>query len=350
MTDAVFAIPGDKDRRTGGFIYEATVLRVLNEVGCTTQHLALPDSFPDPTPDDVALTLELLRAVPASTPIILDGLVFGSINTEGLTTVDAPVIAMVHHPLGLETGLSTARSDFLKANEAAALKHVTHVIVPSPHTAEILICDFGADPAKITIAAPGFARPAVAPAPIDPPLIFSVGLLAERKGHDVLIAALALIQDIPWQAEIAGKAHDLTTATTLKEQIEALGLSGRVKLSGELSEDDLNARFNAASVFALATRYEGYGMVLSEAMQYGLPVVTCAVGAVPETVGNAGVLVPVDDPVAFASALRRLLTQPEECARLTGLSRQNAARLPTWEDTAQIFASVVSRLSLRSAT
>lgn len=91
-------------------------------------------------------------------------------------------------------------------------------------------------------------------------------------------------------------------------------------------------------------------MVLSEAMQYGLPVVTCAVGAVPETVRNASVLVQADDPVAFASALRHLLAQPEEYARHIGLSRQNAARLPTWEDTAQIFASVVSGLSSRSAT
>ena len=64
MATAVFAIPGDKDRRTGGFIYEATVLNVLNDIGCLTHHLELPDSCPNPTPADMKLTLDLLRAVP----------------------------------------------------------------------------------------------------------------------------------------------------------------------------------------------------------------------------------------------------------------------------------------------
>ncbi|MEL6518285.1 MAG: glycosyltransferase family 1 protein, partial [Pseudomonadota bacterium] len=77
MTKAVFAIPGNKDRRTGGFIYEARVLAELNAMGCTTRHLQLPDSFPDPTHEDMARTLTDLHAIPADQVIILDGLVFG---------------------------------------------------------------------------------------------------------------------------------------------------------------------------------------------------------------------------------------------------------------------------------
>lgn len=344
MTRAIFAIPGDKDRRTGGFIYEATVLQKLNEIGCNTRHMVLPDSFPNPTPEDMAETLTALRSVPADVPIILDGLVFGSIAPEGLADVSAPVIAMVHHPLGLETGLSPDRAKFLQRNEAAALQHVVHVVVPSPHTEAILVRDFGADPAKITVALPGFARPDLAPAPLDPPLILSVGLLAARKGHDVLIDALALIRDLPWQAEIVGKTHDPVTAADLRTQVDECGLSDRVRFLGELSEIALGQRYNAASIFALATRYEGYGMVLSEAMQYGLPVVSCAVGAVPDTVGDAGLLVPVDDPVAFGDVLRRLLADPVEMTRLGATSRDRAARLATWEDTARIFVDVITRI------
>lgn len=344
MTQAVFAIPGDKDRRTGGFIYEATVLRVLNGLGCATRHLVLPDGFPDPTPADMASTLEALRAVPAGQPIILDGLVFGSIYPAGLATVSAPVIAMIHHPLGLETGLDVERAAFLRANEAAALRHTAHVIVPSPHTADILTRDFGVDADRITIAPPGFSVPKVAPARIDPPLILSVGLLAQRKGHDVLIAALAGLRDLPWQAEIIGKTHDTAYAANLFEQAEAAGLSGRLRFLGEVSEARIDARYNAASIFALATRYEGYGMVLSEAMQYGLPVVSCAVGAVPDTVGAAGILVPADDPEAFGDALRRLLSDPAELAHYSAAARGYAACLPKWEDTARHFIDVISML------
>jgi hypothetical protein len=349
MTQAVFAIPGDKDRRTGGFIYEATVLRVLNEIGCATRHLVLPDSFPDPSTADMARTLDALGAVPADQPVILDGLVFGAIDPAGLAGISAPVIAMVHHPLGLETGLSAERAAVLCANEAAALQRVAHVIVPSPHTADILVRNFGADPGRITIALPGFVRPVPNPVPnpvsLDPPLILSVGLLAERKGHDVLIAALASIRDLSWQANIVGKAHDPAIAQALRAQIDSLGLASRVRLSGELSEHDLNDLFNAAHIFALATRYEGYGMVLSEAMLYGLPVVSCAVGAVPDTVGDAGLLVPADDPAAFGMALRGLLTDQQVLARFRDASVQRATRLPTWQDTAQVFADVITRIA-----
>lgn len=341
MTQAVFAIPGDKDRRTGGFIYEARVLAELNAMGCTTHHLQLPDSFPDSTPSDMACTLAALRAVPTDQVIILDGLVFGAIDPAGLAQVSAPVIAMVHHPLGLETGLAPARAAFLRENEAAALRHVAHTIVPSPETKAVLCRAFGGVPEQITIAPPGFDRPVVDRRPIDPPLILSVGLLAARKGHDVLLAALGQLPDLPWQAEIVGKTHDQTYADSLQAQTSALGLSARISFTGELDQEALTIRFNAASVFALATRYEGYGMVLSEAQMYGLPVVSCRAGAVPETVGDAASLVPADDPDALAQALRDILTTPGKAARLSRLAIQHATALPSWQDTARLFADKI---------
>ncbi|WP_147112420.1 glycosyltransferase family 4 protein [Tateyamaria sp. syn59] len=345
MTRAVFAIPGDKDRRTGGFIYEARVLDELNRIGCATEHLQLPDSFPDPTEADMAATLNALRAVPAHVPIILDGLVFGAIDPVGLSQVEAPVIAMVHHPLGLETGLLKARADFLLQNEAAALRHVDHVIVPSPETERILCTDFGADPDSITIAPPGFDKPLVKQVPTDPPLILSVGLLAPRKGHDVLLAALGHLRDLAWRADIVGKTHDPDYARGLHLQVADLAIEDRVSFSGELAQADLAARFNAATVFALATRYEGYGMVLSEAMHYGLPVVSCSVGAVPETVGEAALLVPPDDPIALAGALRDVLQDRATAETLSRLSAKRAEALPGWQDTARLFEGVIRQIA-----
>ncbi|MEM1386331.1 MAG: glycosyltransferase family 4 protein [Pseudomonadota bacterium] len=343
---AVFAIPGDKDQRTGGFIYEATVLRVLNEIGCPTEHMVLPERFPDPSSDDMAEALALLQAVPRNVPIILDGLVFGAIDPDGLADMRAPVIAMIHHPLGLETGLSPERARYLKENERRALAHAAHVIVPSPHTAAILERDYGADPKRITIALPGFERPDLTAAPqrVDPPLILSVGLLAPRKGHDVLVEALGAIQDLPWQAQIVGKTHDPATADALLAQSERLGLQDRVTSTGELAAQALTERFAQASVFALATRYEGYGMVLSEAMLFGLPVVSCKVGAVPDTVGDAGLLVAPDEPMAFAEALRRVLSDPDTASDLRHASATRAAGLPTWEQTAAHFVDVIEDL------
>ena len=341
---AVFAIPGDKDRRTGGFIYEARVLDELNALGCTTTHLQLPDSFPTPTTTDMKTAIAALQAVPVDQVIILDGLVFGAMDPDGLASVKAPVIAMLHHPLGLETGIDPDLAQHLLKNEAACLRHAAHVVVPSPHTADILIRDFGVDRPRISIALPGFDRPMVHPNPQDPPLIVSIGLLTERKGHDILLNALAEISDLPWQAKIIGKRHDAATADALTMQNQSLTLTDRITFTGELDQSGMHDHLNAASVFALATRYEGYGMVLSEAMLFGLPVVSCDTGAVPETVGNAGLIVPVNDPHAFGNALRSLLTNDERRHDLMTKARAKATTLPTWADTAKIMADVVTSL------
>jgi glycosyltransferase involved in cell wall biosynthesis len=170
-------------------------------------------------------------------------------------------------------------------------------------------------------------------------------LLSRRKGHDVLIDALHRIADLPWQAEIIGRYQDPAYVAALEAQIAQADLTSRITLRGEVEEEALRAAYLSASLFALATRYEGYGMVLSEAMLHGLPVVSCAVGAVPGTVGDAGDLVPADDPAAFAAALRRLLEQPEDAARLARASGARAAQLPTWADTAQHFATVIAQVT-----
>ncbi|MEO0915871.1 MAG: glycosyltransferase family 4 protein, partial [Pseudomonadota bacterium] len=259
--------------------------------------------------------------------------------------VRAPVIAMIHHPLGLETGLSADRAAFLRRNEAAALSHATHTIVPSAETARILVSEFGGDPNQITIAPPGFHRPRVERQPCAPPLILSVGLLAPRKGHDVLLDALAQIVDLPWQATIVGRQYDPEVTEALKNQRAKLDLDARVAFAGELPAPELAAMFNAASIFALATRYEGYGMALCEALLYGLPIVSCRAGAVPETTRGAGILVPPDDSPSFAEALRCLLSNPDIAEDHRARALRVSEGLPDWETTARIFADVIRRVS-----
>lgn len=338
---AIFAIPGDIHRRTGGFIYEE---RVLRELGL--RHLPLPAGFPAPTPAEMAEAVAQLAACPATAPVILDGLVCGAIDPAGLARMAPPLVAMIHHPLALETGLDPARARHLRRTEVANLAQAAHVVVPSPHTARILATDYGVAPGRITIAPPGFDRPPpTAVAKDDPPLILSVGLIAERKGHDVLLAALGRLRHLPWRAEIVGPVIDPATAAALAAQRDGLGLTGRVAFRGSLPAAALEAAYARATIFALATRYEGYGMVLSEALLRGLPVVSCRTGAVPDTVPpGAGLLVGVDDTVGFAAALERLLTDAPLRAGLTAAAVAAGRALPEWRDTARIIGGVLARL------
>lgn len=344
---AAFAIPGDIATLTGGYIYERRLLEGLRDQGHPVAHVALGASFPDPTAADLADAAQQLVALPPGEPLILDGLVFGSINTDILAQVRAPIVAMIHHPLAQESGLPPARRDHLFQTERANLAHAVHVLVPSPHTARLLVSAYGVSPERITIARPGTDRPKVTGQPdAGPPLILSVGILHPRKGHDILLQALARLTHRNWRAVIVGAAWDVSHADELAALHARLGLGDRVHLAGNVSGDALAGLYARATLFALATRYEGYGIVLDEAQACGLPIVSCRTGAVPDTVPDgAGVLVPPDDVAAFAKALDRVLTDTDFRASMARASARSGATLPGWADTARVASAVLDRLA-----
>ena len=343
MTPCAFAIPGDIATLTGGFIYERRLLQGLRQLGHDTRHLQLPAGFPDPSPAEMQAAIAALAA--EDRPLIVDGLVFGAIDTQGLARSQAPLIAMIHHPLAKESGLSAARRDHLFRTERDNLRLARHVLVPSPHTRQILTQDYGVPPERITIARPGTEPARLSPAPISPPLILAVGILHPRKGHDVLIDALSQLGDLDWQARIVGRAWDADHPGELAAQIAASPVAGRIELAGEIKPGPLETLYAQASVFALATRYEGHGIVFDEALAHGLPIVSCAAGAVPDTVPPvAGLLVPPGDAPAFATALRRLLSDPALRGRMARDALAIGKALPGWDDTARIASRVIDMI------
>jgi glycosyltransferase involved in cell wall biosynthesis len=348
MRAASFAIPGDITTLTGGYIYERRLLEGLRAQGRAVAHIELGASFPDPTPRDMADAIERLAALPPDEALILDGLVSGAIDTAGLARVRGPVVGMVHHPLALETGLNAARRAHLFRTERDNLALMTHVLVPSPHTAEILRDRYDVPEDRITIARPGTERYAgnVARTRIGgPPLILSVGIQHPRKGHDILLRALSRIVDLDWRAVVVGGRYDPEHATALDRLHVDLGLAGRVDLAGRVSDRRLQSLYAEATIFALATRYEGYGIVFDEALLRGLPIVSCATGAVARTVpADAGLLVQPDDAAAFAAALRRVLTDCALRDRMADAAAEAGADLPGWEDTARIAGEVLDAL------
>lgn len=343
---ATFALPGDITTLTGGYLYDHQLVQALRAEGRPMQVLQLPDSFPTPNAEEMAQAIEQLRALPRDQPVIIDGLAFGALNSETLALVRAPMVAMIHHPLAQESALPPELADHLLRTERANLRLARHVLVPSPHTRDMLIERYDVAADRITIARPGTKARQHPKAPkADPAMILSVGILHPRKGHDVLVQALGMLGDLEWQAQIVGNPWDDAHVALLRDRIARSPVGDRITLAGRVSDDRLQDLYGQASVFALATRYEGYGIVFDEALSHGLPIVSTTAGAVPGTVpADAGLLVPPDDATALSDALRRMLTDaPFRDARASA-AQQAGAALPSWDDTARIVARVLDHI------
>ncbi len=347
MTHVIFAYPGDLDLKTGGYAYDRHLIAHLAALGWSVEPMALGEGFPNPTDDVLAQAERRLSGLPDETLVLIDGLAFGVMpDWAERETSRLRIIALVHHPLALETGIAPDDRQRLLVNEKRALSKVRHVVVTSRTTARELASSFGVSAQKITVALPGTEpRPAAAARAGTPTHILSVGTLIERKGHDALLRALYQVRDLEWRATIIGsKDLNPAIARSLAELVGELRLHERVTLAGEC--DDVRSEMAGADIFALASRYEGYGMVFAEALSHGLPIVCCKAGAVPDVVPeDAGFLVAVDDVDAFAAALRKLLTNPALRDRMAAASREAGRKLPTWPQTAEIVSRQLRRIA-----
>jgi glycosyltransferase involved in cell wall biosynthesis len=350
MIDAAFAIPGDIELRTGGYTYDRRLMALLPQFGIRPMHLALPDGYPSPTDDDLRATAEAFAKVPTETVLMVDGLAYGAMTTEVIARAAGPVVALVHHPLCLETGLSAERQGELKASETAALQLARHVIVTSGTTAALLVADFAVPAGRITVAEPGTdpaprsAASAAGSAALPRTVrLVAVGSVVPRKGYDLLVRALAHLSQLDWELVIAGdRDRSPTTATGLEAQIGSCRLSGRVRLAGSLDEGALGELYASADLVVMPSLYEGYGMVLGEALARGLPIVATTGGAAAETVPDGAALkVPPGDTAALTAALRRAISDTGLRQRLADAAWAAGQKLPRWEDTARIVAGAI---------
>jgi glycosyltransferase involved in cell wall biosynthesis len=345
----VFAVPGSLENRTGGSIYDRKVIEALREDGWWVDVLEWPGTFPFPSEEQRVEVAASLEALPDNSLVLIDGLALGTLP--GLAKKEMGrlrLAAMVHHPLALETGLSPMMAATFASEEQDALGCVQAVIVTSETTATIVEGAFGVPADKITVAPPGVDRPSAPrgerrPGPVR---IFAMGQIAPRKAHHILIEALSRIEELDWYCAIAGNLErDPETAEALQEQIAMLGLTERVRLVGEVTEAQAASMYAQADIFALASVYEGYGMVFAEALANGLPIVATTGGAIPEVVPpEAGLLVEPGDPAAFAEALAELVSDDARRAVLAEGARHAGADLPTWNNTAAKIESALRRL------
>jgi glycosyltransferase involved in cell wall biosynthesis len=215
--------------------------------------------------------------------------------------------------------------------EGPVLEAAAGVVTTSRWTRDRLVERYGLG--RVFVAEPGVDPAPVAPGSPSGGALLSVGAVTPLKGYDVLAAALRRIAGLEWSCRGVG--------STAIEPEFAAALPPTVRLTGALTRAELDATYAEADLLVLASRAETYGMVVTEALARGVPVVASDVGGVREALGDGGVLVPPGDAEALADALRTWLTSAAHRESLRAAARARRAELTGWDRTADLVRSAL---------
>ena len=355
MQRLIFVYPGDLHSPTGGYAYDRRIIAGLKSQGWEIELIGLGDGYPFPNLAQVEEAKVQLHGLTPGVPMVIDGLALGALpEVAACVAKHHPLIALIHHPLAFEFGLSEEQAALLKQSETEALRHAIQVIANSPATARDLHRHYGVPMDRIDVALPGTDRRIhlreqlqITNGNPDAVRLLSVGSIIPRKGFGHLIKALAALTDLPWSLSIAGDATRHAGAyEDLMTDIDRFHLKDRVEVLGALSSEELESLYAQADVFVLASLFEGYGMVYAEAMAYGLPIIATTGGAIPDTVpSEAGLLVSPGDVPALTLALKMVIEDAPYRARLSSGALRAAAQQPTWDQAAEQFAAALGRFT-----
>ncbi len=331
----------DPARPSGGNLYDRRVLDGLRALGWTVVEHEVGGDWPRPDLADLARLSLLLDGLPDGALLLVDGLVASAAaSVLPAASTRLVVVVLLHLPLGPgaaeETVLASAAavvttSEWARSQVRSWYGH-RHVYAVRPGTeAAPLAAGSGTDTALLCVATvhPG-------------------------KGHDLLLEALALLGDRPWTLVCAGSLDvDPAYVTAVQAQVYARRWERRVTFTGPLVGPTLETAYDLADVVVLPSRGESFGMVVTEALARGLPVVATRAGGVPEALGRApggtlpGLLVAPDDPAALADGLARWLDERHLRDRLRRAAALRRPTLPGWDRTATDLADVLARVGRR---
>lgn len=335
-----FLVPGDPEQNTGGYRYVRKLVEALREEGYIARVSGLPGQFPRPDRGASTAMDQKLASLPEGISVVLDGLAMGGLaeilekHSQRLN-----LLALVHHPLADETGISEADRQWFFESEKRALGFVKGVITTSQHTAARL-SDYDVPAELIRVAEPGVAR-AKNPetrsesSENNGPHILCIAHLSPRKAQHQLVEALERLKDLSWQCTLAGSdSRDPEYSQQVRRAIAEAGLEDRIRLVGEVDESRLADLYWQANFFVLPSLYEGYGMVIDEALAERLPVISSDGGALANTASRPGVIqYCAGDVRALEARIRNWLEHPEQLDHFRKLAARESRRVRSWADT-----------------
>jgi len=338
----------DPARPSGGNTYDRQVCRGLAELGWAVHEHAVPGAWPRPGEAGHTALARAVRRIPDGAVVLLDGLI-ASTAPEALVPQARRLrqVVLVHMPLGHRP--PDGETGAVRAREREVLAAAAAVVTTSAWTRRRLGELYALPADRVHVAEPGVDAASLAPGTPAGESLLCVAALTRDKGHDMLVDGLAMAMDLSWSCECVGSlVRDPAFAEGVRRRARELGLGDRVRFPGALTGQELDRAYASADLLVLASRAETYGMVVTEALARGLPVLTTDVGGVTEALGHGedgtrpGLLVPPGDPAALGAAVRAWLEDAELRDRLRRAARERRAKLRPWAATASAVAEVLA--------
>ena len=336
----------DPGTPSGGNVYDRRVCNGLALAGWAVHEHPVVGSWPFASRASLDALSATLAGMPDDAVVLVDGLVASAVPDVLVPhSSRLRVVVLMHMPLGQPgTGGTSARDAECRVVSSAAA-----VVTTSEWTRRWLLDHYPLSAGRVHVARPGTDAADPAPGTSSGGELLCVAAVTPTKGHDLLVEALAQLRDLGWRCVCVG---DLTRDAGFVKQVRGsardLDIADRVHLVGPRAHDELDASYATADALVLATRVESYGMVVTEALARGLPVVATCAGGVPEALGELpggrrpGLLVPPDDPDALAVALRRWLVDDELRRGLRDAARARRASMTGWATTTRLVAGALT--------
>jgi glycosyltransferase involved in cell wall biosynthesis len=341
----------DPARPSGGNLYDRHLCRGLTSLRWSVHEHAVAGSWPQPDAASLAALAGTVEQIPDDALVLLDGLV-ASTAPEVLVAHSRRLrlVVLVHMPLGHRRAEDDA--DNARMREGAVLSAAAAVVTTSRWTRRRLLELYALPRERVQVAEPGVDAAELATASPTGGALLCVAAVTSDKGHDTLLDALGATVDLAWHCVCVGSLErDPAFVEGLRRRSLNGELRDRVCFAGPRTGADLDRSYAEADLMVLASRAETFGMVVTEALARGLPVIATEVGGLPEALGHGadgitpGVLVAPDDAAALGDALRAWLSDAELRRQLRRAARERRASLPAWSTTTSIVAGVLAQAS-----
>jgi len=333
---------GNIHELTGGYLYNQRLAAGLSQKGHTVKVISLAETPSDQSVLENALRRQLRQTEPGSC-VVIDSIVLGMMNRVIKEHGNRYYfVGLVHLPATLDLH-KTDKEMELAENELESMNALNQLVVTGNYIKQLLE-QAGLDGSKISIIEPGvdnFPRKRdYAGLPFE---LLCISNFSWIKGQMLLADALSRLTNRNWTLRMygnmsAGKEY----VDSLKKLIASRNLGGRIQLHDTLNREDISSAFLKADLFVLPTQFESFGMVLTESLAHGIPVVTTTAGNLVHTVpAGMGILTEPGNVDELSFVLNRLFTDRNAYGSLCRSAALYYMMARSWEATVAEFEEIL---------